>query len=91
MEIERLWEEDSNKVIGFWTEGHQKIDDFVEQCEIKFFDDDDDPIDSNTVVHGWVKKLIDDEILEGFDYYLAFCNQQDDDEQAIAATYFFYD
>ena len=87
MDIKALREEGSPVIIGFWTEGHQSIKDFMECAEIEF-DIEEKPIDSRDVVHGWATQIVDEEIVGDFDYYVGFSKKPDKD--AEKATYFFY-
>lgn len=88
MNIEALREEESPVIIGFWTEGHQSIKDFIECAEIEF-DIEDKPIDPRDVIHGWATQITDEEIVGDFDYYMDFSKKSD--KNAQEATYFFYD
>ena len=88
MNIQALREEESPVIIGFWTEGHQKTEDFIECAEIEF-DVEDKPIDPRDVVHGWGKQETDEEIVGYFDCYMNFSKKPI--ENAQKATYFFYE
>lgn len=88
MNIKALIAEGSPVIIGFWTEGHQSITDFIECTEIEF-DIEDKPIDPRDVIHGWSTQLTDVEILGDFDYVIGFSKKTSEDAQK--STYFFYE
>ena len=87
MEINELVDDNENEVVGYWAEGHHSRRYFAEECNICFDWDLKSGffVQPKEIVKGWLKK----QEHRDYDYWVEVCSE--DDKDAIAATYFFYD